>query len=76
MSGIGKQVVATEDRGRPQVIVSGSDLVDLVTLAETRFRVLGSGAIVIDLDDLGALEVACATRRRPIRIRSRKVVTE
>ncbi len=65
----------TVDRQRKQVLVSGRDVLDPVDLAGVAYRITGSGALVIALDDLGDLEVACAVRHRPIRmIQSRREV--
>lgn len=75
MSPRGTVVVATVDQHRHQVIVTGRDVNDIAVVAEIAYRTTGSGAVVIDLDDLGAVEIACAIRHRPVRIQSRRAVT-
>jgi len=71
----GAVVVATVDRQRAQIILSGRDLVDLVDIAGLAYRTAGSGALVVQLEHLADLEVACAIRRRPLRIQSRREAT-
>lgn len=75
MGRLAKQVVATVNPERRQVIVSGADINGLMVTIEADYRTLGSGAVVIGINDLGALEVACFAEGRPIRIQSRRQAT-
>lgn len=76
MSARGALVVATVDRGRGSVLVSGTNIVDLIEAANVRYRITGSGAAIIAETDLTDVEVACAASFRPIRIQSKRAVTK
>ncbi len=68
-------VVATIDRHRAQIVVSGRDLVDLVELVDIPYRTTGSGSLIVQLEHLADIEAACAVRHRPVRIQSRRTAT-
>lgn len=74
MNRFDRQITATVNQVRGQVIVSGVGVQDLMAVMEARYRTLGSGAVVIDVAEIGALEVACAATNRPLRIQSKRVV--
>lgn len=73
MSVLRKQVILTIDKSHRRIVVTGTDLTDLMVLADITYTTTGSGAVIIDLDDLSAVEIACAVRHRPVRIQSRAV---
>jgi len=73
MSRFNEQAILTIDKRRRRIVVTGTDLIDLMVLADITYTTTGSGAVVVSLDDLGDLEVACAVRHRPVRIQSRAV---
>lgn len=68
-----RQITATVNAARGQIVVAGSGVQDLMAVMGTSYRTLGSGAVVIDATQLGALEVACAVTHRPLRIQAKRV---
>lgn len=71
----GALVRATVNAARRYVVVAGEDVQAVVALARVRYRTLGSGAVVIELDDLGDLEAACVILHRPVRIQSKRAAS-
>lgn len=73
MNRVDKQIIATVNHGRGQVVVAGSGVRDLMAVMGASYRTLGSGAVVIDVAEIGGLEVACSATHRPLRIQSKRV---